>query len=335
MKEDSLMGAEHAQMSASRFAQKIAFPFFAAVSSAPVVYAQTPIASVTTLCDTCVTYQDLAAHALRVAPSIGVGVKPQGFPTGYVSQPGYTKILVTSKKAPISFAFDYSATKGTIGSFLSQVTYYTYAVTPISGFPATTGGAVSQDRELYKASRVSGLPVVELPARDSAGTSLSLTDTSSVDSLQRYISANVLPLVPGSISQRTLPGMLNWSLLPSIKVVYQGKTYTLYDGDSFVVKDVHGTTAEFKVQVSSALLTVGYAVMKTETVKPGPNTSSTAPTPAPGSFSTGSLNALNPATLTFDGSVLIINVNPTLPVRTPSVTIYQWNGYWWDFYDIG
>jgi hypothetical protein len=235
--------------------------------------ASVPIPTVVVTCATCQSYADLAVYAQNTAaPLIGVGITPSGFPAGQVSQPGFTKIVVSAKTVPRSFVFDYQATKhyvSTIGFY-----YYSYTVTPAGSLPATDTGAVSVDFQLYKALRVSGLPTITLPPN------IPISPSTDWESLARYITTSVIVMV-GVPTQSTLPGLLNWTFYPSIQAVYNGKKYTLYEGDTITVKFADGTTVDLKVQVATAMGTIGFLVV--QKITPAIAPVSLTPPPA-GSF---------------------------------------------------
>jgi hypothetical protein len=275
--------------------------------------------SVTIGCTECYSYSDLQSKALSTAINLGVG----GAVGGGIALPGQTSILISASKAPISYAFSYAATKHTIGTI--GLTYYTYSVSPITKYAeASDLGAVKMDMLLYKALRVSGLPTVKLPSTDMGGAPIT---PSIEDVLLTSIVSAMMPVV-GIPGVKTLPGLGNWSLLPSLTVIYNGKTYTLYNGDEVKIQFADGSTAILIVTVGGFGSSPGFFK-----VKPKEGGQSTAPAPA-GNVPSVSIPTLDPASLTYTGIPVDIYSSGFLPLKY-GIVISGPIKFIFDYYDIG
>ena len=292
-----------------------------------------PISAIHYKCDTCATYADLLAYALGNVGTtqLGQGIAP-GYSYPYIAVPGQTKILVSAAKAPISFAFNYTATKRMTYSYLN-IYYYTFTFTPANiGFAATDDGALQLDTRIYGPLRASGIPEVKAPANDYHGLPVNqsyVTDYAEV--FQNLISYNVLISV-GGLKVRTLPGLMNWKIYPSIAVTYEGKYYVLFEGESLKVKLNDGTVVEMQVTAGTFGFTVGY--LKVIKVTPPPTAPSISPMPSVSI----SLPAVNPIDLSYNTPAYVIY--PWTPLRNGTVEVRDVTNsmvpidFLWDVWDL-
>lgn len=267
-------------------------------------------------CDTCASYADIVKYLGTIGGnSLGDGIVP-GYSYPYKAIPGITKIVVTSTNAPITFAFNYSATKKSTYSYLN-IYYYIYTFTPNSNYPATDSGALQFDTHLFGVQRATGLGTVEAPAVDLNGRPVDyIYVTTFYEDLQKLVSYNLFT-ASGPATIRTLPGIFNWKLLPSIAVWYKGKHYILYDGTILKVKLADGTIVEMKVLVGRFGATTGFLDVIKVTPPPGQPISQTAPSVSI------TFSGLNPDTLQYDNVYKIRSWTDWNSLRTGTLTIIQ------------
>lgn len=308
-----------------------AIPLIAAVSYCAPTAAAT-IDTIVYTCDTCTSYNDLLYYLSRSVANtntLGYGIIP-GFASGYYAIPGQTKLLVIAKQAPISFIFNYTATRVAV-PFISAY-YYTYTFAPATALPATDDGAIAQDFVLFKAKRATGLPNIKLPPTNPQGETMDHQFAVNQDvSLTNYISHNLFTL-QSPLAFRTLPGLINKKSLPSVSITYKGKYYVLYEGETLEVSLFDGTKVELTVTTGTALWTTGYLKVKKVTPPPSvssPTSSAPGPStpPTPGN-SVAQLSSLNPVTYLFDNSSMwawMKDAAPPSKPLMPSLTIIQYD----------
>ncbi len=310
-----------------------AFPLAAVIaSSAPAAADAAAIDAIIYTCDACATYSDLLTYLINTnngMSELGDGIIP-GFPSGLYAIPGQTKLLVMAKRAPLSFYFDYTATRVKV-PYVSAY-YYRYNFTPTAAHPANDDGAISQDFRIFQAQRATGLPAdVTLPKQNFQLETMGYNYALDLPWLvAKEVSFVIFRMgVPGF---RTLPGIFNWKFLPSVSMTYKGKYYVLYEGETIEVKLFDGTKVELMVVVESSWATLGY--LRVTKVTPPPAVGS--PTsliplpsivPSPGR-SAGQVSSLNPLTFLYDSTSLSIWVSgyaPLATAQTPSLTIIQYD----------
>ena len=307
-----------------------AIPLVAAAAYCTPAAAAT-IDTIVYTCDTCATYADLLYYlksSNNNNSTLGNGVIP-GFASGYYAIQGQTKLMVIAKRAPLSFNFNYTATRVAV-PYISAY-YYTYTFTPTTAQPATDDGAIAQDFVLFKALRATGLPDIKLPPTNPQGETMDYQFALNQDiSLTNYISY-ILFTMQGPPTLRTMPGLLNWKYLPSVAMTYKGKYYVLYEGDTLEVKLDDGTKVELTVTTGTAPGTPGYLKVKNVTPPPSvtsPTSSAPAPSTPPSSgYAFSQLSSLNPITYLYDNTSLWTWMKDALPSRplTPSITIIQYD----------
>jgi len=283
-------------------------------------------------CDSCATYNDLLSYLNRWVANnntLGYGVIP-GFASDYYAIPGQTKLLVIAKQAPISFFFNYTATRVAVPMISAY--YYKYTFSPLTALPATDDGAMAQDFALFKAKRATGLPTIKLPSTNPQGETMNHQFALNQElSLTNYISY-VLFTAQSPLAFRTLPGLINKKYFPSISISYKGKYYVLYEGETLEVTLFDGTKVELTVTIGTNGGTPGYLTIKKVTPPPSvssPTSLAPAPSTPPNPGNSGAqVSSLNPVTMLYDNSSLWAWMKdaavPSKPPM-PSLTIIQYD----------
>ena len=188
---------------------------------------------------------------------------PIGFPSSSYIGENYTQLVVISTAAPLEFPFTFKIVDTIIVYPIIGPTHnYTFPTTPATTAPPSLVGAHALEASTL--GRASGLPPIVMPPGVGPGGTQEI--------IAREIAKSLI-LIPASVGQRTLPGLRNWSFSPSYKVInlQDGKTYTLYQGDTFTIKFKDGTTLKIMVDVSTALMDVtAYKIAaNTHSAQPG------------------------------------------------------------------
>lgn len=147
------------------------------------------------------------------------------------------------------------------------------------------------------------LPRIKLPGTDAGGNSLN-KDTPH-ELIQAYISYNLFTMIGGPMV-RTMPGLLNWKLLPSLAVKYQGKYYVIYELESIEIELTDGSKVEVTVTTGAAGATVGYLVVKK--IKPPPATAPNTVIPPISGLNGVQLPSFNAYLGTYSGPPIVVRV---------------------------